>query len=161
MRLFIGIDPGLTGAVALIGEGYQEVYDTPTLMNGKRYDYDVAAMAKILASIGDGNGPSLQDYLVVIERAGAMPKQGVSSTFTFGKGFGIWLGIIAAFGLPHEVISPQRWKKAMVPGSGDKDAGRLVAIRLFPKAELHLKKHHGRADALLLAEYAKRTNGIR
>jgi crossover junction endodeoxyribonuclease RuvC len=55
-------------------------------------------------------------------------------------------------------VTPQRWKKTMLDGQGkDKDAARFKAQALFPQIELHLKKHDGRADALLIAEFARRT----
>jgi crossover junction endodeoxyribonuclease RuvC len=88
-----------------------------------------------------------------------MPKQGVASSFTFGEGFGIWKGIIAAFQLPVELVSPQRWKKTMLADQGkEKDASRFKAMQLFPSVADQLKrvKDDGRAEALLLAEYGRR-----
>jgi crossover junction endodeoxyribonuclease RuvC len=60
------------------------------------------------------------------------------------------------FGLciPVQMVAPTKWKKAMMYGMGkEKDASRLAALRLYPKAELHLCKHHGRADAILMARW--------
>ena len=92
-----------------------------------------------------------------IERVNSMPGQGVASSFTFGKGFGIWLGILASFSVSVDLVHPTRWKKAMLDGMGkEKDAARIRAKELFPSADLSLRKHHGRADALLIAEYRRR-----
>jgi crossover junction endodeoxyribonuclease RuvC len=69
------------------------------------------------------------------------------------------LGILAALNIPHELITPQSWKKSMMNGQPkEKDASRLVVMRLFPEVSdrLQLKKHHGRADALLIAEFLRR-----
>lgn len=164
--IYIGIDPGLNGAVAVINEEYysQEprvtitVVDTPTMeveSSGKvRNKYNTAAMADLLAPFG-----KQEHTLVVLESVHSMPKQGVASSFTFGEGLGMWKGIIAAFGLPLEMPSPQRWKKLMVADMGkDKDASRLRAIQLFPAlaSQLSRKKDDGRAEALLMAEYGRR-----
>ena len=80
--------------------------------------------------------------------------------FTCGLGMGVWLGILAALALPHSRVRPQVWKKAFSLGK-DKEAARLRAMQLFPGAELRLKKHHGRAEALLLARYGQRASGVR
>jgi hypothetical protein len=99
------------------------------------------------------------EALVVLENIHSMPKQGVASSFSFGKGFGMWLGIIAAFKLPMELVSPQRWKKEILVDMGQgKDASRFKAIALFPSIaeQLSRKKDDGRAEALLLAEYGRR-----
>lgn len=157
MTLILGIDPGLSGAIAAINlNGSIDLYDCPVLKVGKKSAYNPAGMAMLLRQYQE----SYPLLLVGLEKVHAMPGQGVCSTFCFGEGFGIWLGILASLNLPHELITPQAWKKAMMNGQGskDKDASRLVAMRLFPEVgnQLQLKKHHGRADALLIAEFLKR-----
>ena len=89
-----------------------------------------------------------------VEQVGAMPKQGVSSTFRFGMAYGIIRGILAARGLPYQLVRPQVWKKAMGVGR-DKDECRLLAARMFPKqADLFVrKKDANRAEAVLIAVY--------
>lgn len=155
--IYIGIDPGLTGAIADIdSNGGVLIHDTPTIQlkkGGKaKKDYLPLEMATILI-----------DYApfachVFIEKVGAMPGQGVTSMFNFGKGFGLWLGILAALRLPYTLITPQAWKKELMQGMPDKDAARVRAQQLFPQAiaELSRKKDIGRADALLIAEYGRR-----
>jgi hypothetical protein len=152
MRTYIGIDPGLDGAVAFIQEGRAPfLFDTPTMDIGTKRDYDMVGMVSIF------NGVDVSAARVAIEDVHSMPKQGVVSCFTFGKGFGIWLGIIGALGLTYSRIRPERWKKSLMDGMPkEKDSSRLRAQQLFPTAEITLKKHHGRADALLLAEYVRR-----
>jgi len=164
--IFIGIDVGLTGAVAAIPDhtGWPvKIHDTPTLMiaSGRKNkrDYMIPEMVRILNSYYD---PNCNVYAhVVIESVHAMPKQGVSSTFSFGRGLGIWEGVLSALGIPYEFVTPQRWKKEMMGGMGkDKSASRLRAMQLFPQLsdQLNLKKHDGRAEALLLAELCRRTH---
>ncbi|MFM6207166.1 hypothetical protein, partial [Planktothrix sp.] len=97
------------------------------------------------------------DSIIILESVHAMPGQGVSSMFSFGLGYGVWLGIVAALNVPIEFVTPQAWKKYYSLGP-DKEASRVKALQLFPSqaSELKLKKHHGRAEALLLAEYLRR-----
>jgi len=158
--IFLGIDPGLTGALAVI---YSElntvfVYDTPVLTVVKnkkvRHEMDIIQTVNMVrVAIGT---ESLR-CCAAIERVNSMPDQGVASSFSFGKGFGIWLGILGALRIPFDLIHPVRWKKVMMDGMGkEKDSSRVRAKELFPHVDLSLKKHHGRADALLLAEYRKR-----
>ncbi len=163
MMRVLGIDPGLDGAVVLIDPPYYQ--DTPTLKVGKggKRTYNVVAMARILGGMTDGF-----DAHVFIEKQQARPKQGVSSTFSTGFGFGLWLGIISAFELPHTVVTPQEWTRETyrgIPAEG-KDRSILACERLFPTICLSKPKGrkptmHGRADAALIAEYGRRMLGVR
>jgi crossover junction endodeoxyribonuclease RuvC len=87
-----------------------------------------------------------------------MPKQGVSSTFKFGVNFGIWRGILAAYQIPFQLVKPRQWQKGVIRKADGKMASLIAARRRWPKAELHLKKHHGRADALWIAEWLRTHN---
>lgn len=151
----VGIDPGLTGAVAIRwNDGHITLADTPTIcVKGTKLEYLPSEMAEILCGL-DGDTTH-----IFLEQVHSMPKQGVASTFTFGKGFGIWIGIIAALKLPVSHITPQRWKKVMMDGMADKDAARIRAQQIYPALMpmLKLKKHIGRADALLIMEYGIRS----
>ena len=152
--IHIGIDPGFDGAIVVRGEGFIDIHDTPTLTvkTGKKNkrQCDAVGMANIL-----------KDYIgepchVALEKVHSMPGQGVASMFSMGEGFGIWKGLIAMAGFKMTLVTPQSWKKKMMQGMGkEKDAARVRAIELFPHIydELKLKKHHGRADALLISEY--------
>jgi len=152
--VIIGIDPGQTGAVAIIGDDRCYVLDTPTETvkkgKGTKTEYLPAEMVQMLKGFKNAH--------CFIEKVGAMPGQGVTSMFNFGKGFGLWIGILAALEIPYTLVTPQAWKKAMMQGIGDKDAARGRAQQLFPSKskELSRKKDIGRADALLIAEYGRR-----
>lgn len=160
--IYVGIDPGITGALAWISSrNLYQIIDTPTLTvekgskKGIRHELNRVAMAAIVRDIKVSNEPN--SVVAAIERVNAMPDQGVSSSFSFGMGFGIWLGILSALEIPVDLVHPTRWKKVMFDGMGkNKDASRVRVMELFPSAEVTLKKHHGRADALLLAEYRRR-----
>jgi len=153
--LICGIDPGLTGAVAVLAlDGTLEVlHDTPTLTlrvaRGTRHDYDVPGMVALLAPYA---GVGLHAF---IEAAQPMPGQGVRSMFTTGYGYGLWLGILAALQVPYTTVRAVVWKKAFSLGK-EKEAARLRAQQLFPGADLRRKKDYGRSEALLLAWYACR-----
>ncbi len=161
--IYIGIDPGLDGAVCIIDPKKDIIifFDTPTLTiqrgKSKKREYNINSMADFFIEVSRSN-PSAR-IKVALEKIHSMPGQGVRSMFSMGEGFGIWKGIIAARLLPLELITPQAWKKAMMAGMGkEKDASRQKALQLFPDLsdKLNLKKHHGRADALLIAEYSRR-----
>lgn len=154
--IYIGIDPGKSGAVAAINGTEVKLYDTPVArIKDSKNDYIPSAMAKIIKDL-----EATRPCFIVLEKVHAMPGQGVSSMFSFGEGLGLWKGIIAAYGIPYELVAPQTWKKAMMADMprDNKDASRIVATRLFPNAVdmLSRKKDDGRAEALLMAEYGKR-----
>jgi len=146
-RLICGIDPGMSGAFALLADGeLVEVADMPVIeVNGKRR-LNAAAAAEIVIRFNAA--------LTVIEQVGAMPRQGVASTFAFGYGAGVLEGLHAALGRSILMVRPNVWKReASVPA--DKSAARMMATRLWPdQAALFARvKDDGRAEAALLARW--------
>ena len=146
---FLGIDPGASGAVALLSGEVVLVEDWPG---------DPVAAADLLRSW-------LVEHdvkLCALERVASRPGQGVSSVFAFGANFGIWQGLLAALSIPYTLPTPQAWQKGViVPSDGPDPKARALAVarRLFPAADLSRKKDHGRADALLLAHHARMKGG--
>jgi crossover junction endodeoxyribonuclease RuvC len=161
---FAGIDPGKDGAVAIIGSAAVTIVDTPTVSTGKgtRQAYDERAMADLIFRAVDENS----GCVFALEAVHSMPGQGVSSMFSMGEGFGLWKGILAAMRVPWMLVTPQRWKGALMDGQAkEKAASVLVAGRLFPAVARELvgprgRALDGRADALLIAEYLRRTHGV-
>ncbi|MCT7971140.1 hypothetical protein [Laspinema olomoucense] len=151
---YIGIDPGITGAIAIINGQEIKLIDSPFVQIKTKKKPDVAGYYQILKQY-------TQNSTAIVEEVHAMPGQGGVSGFNFGTAFGIWIGILAALEIPYELVSPQKWKRQMGV-RGDKDESRTVALQLFPHlaSELNLKKHHNRADVLLMAEYSKRRFSI-
>lgn len=149
--LTLGIDPGLSGALALIdADGIPElVADLPVIRDHKLAWIDGAALQSMLLEVLHG-----RPCRAVVERVSSSPQQGVASAFTFGIGFGAILATLQTLRLPLELITPVQWKTALGLGK-DKRASLDKARLLFPTAELHLAKHDGRAEALLLAHYAQ------
>lgn len=147
MPCFVGIDPGVSGAVAVI-DTMVDVIDIYDFSSGK-------ALIRLQGLPKESR--------VVLEKVGAMPKQGVVSTFTFGTNFGQWIGRLEALGLRFDLVAPGKWKKEMLDsarkkGVDPKAASLDRARRLFPQAAYLLtrKKDHNRAEALLMAEYCRR-----
>ena len=105
----VGVDPGLTGAVAVLdAHGTLEALaDTPTLtlkvQRGTRQAYDVPGMAALLRPYA-----GLQSH-VCIEASQPMPGQGTRSMFTTGYGYGLWIGLLTTLQLPYTPIRPGIW----------------------------------------------------
>lgn len=151
MSFVIGIDPGISGAISVFDWNTQsllEVIDMPTLEmdSGKTKKRHISAA--FLRNILEG----YPDSHVAIEKVGAMPGQGVSSMFNFGRSAGIIEGVVAGLKLPSTYVTPAAWTKAVGRAAG-KDASRMRAMELFPtRAELFKRaKDDGRADAALIA----------
>ena len=148
--VYLGIDVGKSGAVARIDEaGVIRVEPTPV----RDGEYDIGAMELILMDYKHG-GPSF----CMIERAQAMPGQGVVSMFEFGKGYGLWLALLSTLNIPYQIVHSRVWTKELLagmPGEG-KERNVTAAQRLFPSWKPKLKKELAYCDAILLAEYARR-----
>ena len=150
--LIVGIDPGKTGAIAVYDPALGRagpIHDMP--VTGK--DIDPVLVGEILREIAGIERPC-----AFIERQQAYPGQGVSTSFQTGRGFGIVLGAVGAMSWPCEVISAAKWK-AGLKVTKDKDGARARASQLMPEmaGEWRLKKHHGRAEAALMAYYGALT----
>jgi hypothetical protein len=145
MTIIMGIDPGISGAVAFffpMVPSRISVDDVP-VAGGEINSYELARVIRI-------HRPTI----AVIEKVGAMPGNGGVSMFNFGRSYGDVRGVVAALDIPMHFVTPQRWKKHFGL-TADKEQSRLRAIRTFPSAaeSFKLKKHDGRAEAALLALY--------
>ncbi len=149
----VGIDPGLTGAIALLarnGEKLLGVVDMPIFADGKHQQINAVALFQLMES-----WRRKYDIEVYLEQVSAMPGQGVSSMFNFGTGYGIIMGVVSAMQLPLILVRPQAWKKRAGLLHSEKDQARTMAQRLYPTAELSRKKDIGRADAILIARFGE------
>lgn len=137
---YLGIDPGKSGAMAIVDEEGGLV----SVCRLKETHHDVWAwLDEHRAEVG----------FAVLEKVSAMPKQGVSSTFKFGESFGFCQGMLVAAAVRFELVTPQKWQGAMgCRSKGDKNVTKARAQALFPTT----KVVHATADALLLADYARR-----
>lgn len=152
-RVFIGIDPGLDGAVCVLAGSEARFFDTPTAKGTTKRDYLIYEMADFLKPYAGAKA-----YL---EAVSGRPGQGTASARSVGRGSGIWEGILAAHGIALEIVQPAVWKRSLGLLGADKDASRAKAQSLYPEALalLQRKKDADRAEALLLAEYGRRKAG--
>lgn len=160
----LGIDPGLTGALALYNPASDllEVWDMPTFVmpkgKGKRTELDLYGLANILDSIAP------RKAFALIEQVGPTPQMGVTSAFSFGGSFWAARMACAAHFIPIQMVAPQTWKRALdVPGgAGKTDAVRARASALLPRHSHHWTraKDDGRAEAALIALYGVRFSPI-
>lgn len=147
----LGIDPGLSGALAFLGRDgtLLEVVDMPTMTIrvGKKDQRHVNAA--LLASACRLNGIRT----VVVEDVRSSPQMGVTSAFNFGVGKGTVLGVVAALGLSLVLVPPTRWITDLRLAKQGKDAHRARATELWPNVADWFARpsHDGRADAALLA----------
>ena len=162
LRITLGIDPGQTGAIAVLADGdFAGFIDMPVVPRPAGGNHvDAATLAAALRGIFSAH-PGAHVF-GVLEEVGAMPKQGVSSMFRFGESYGVIRGVLGAVGIPYMQVRPERWKKYLQLSGKEKDCARTVAIQRHPTAAAHLgrKKDIGRADALLIATWAQITEQV-
>jgi crossover junction endodeoxyribonuclease RuvC len=150
MTTWIGIDPGLSGGIAAV------THDGPQIHPMPETERDQLELLRTIAHWSDSR-------FCVIEAVHSFPGQGVASSFTFGRGYGGLRMALHAMEIPFEVVAPRVWQKALgVLPRGEKTKGehklalKRKAQELFPKLHVTLKT----CDALLLAEYCRRTRAM-
>jgi Holliday junction resolvasome RuvABC endonuclease subunit len=143
MARYLGIDPGVTGGIAILR-------DDGTVVETYRMPATERDLLDLLAPWPKG----YQTY-AVLERVSASPQMGVVSAFTFGRGYGALLMALTAAYIPFDQVTPQTWQKALgCLSKGEKNITKRRAQQLFPD----VKVTHAIADALLLAEFGRRTD---
>ncbi len=156
----IGIDPGLSGAIAFLKDDGEliSVVDMPVMAGtGKRQQVNAAELVRILNPFPDVKwAPNSQ--IAYVERVSAMPGQGVSSMFSFGTSYGIVLGVLAALQIPVVLVHPATWKKRAGLTGKDKDYCRTLMQQRYPMAALGRKKDIGRAEAMAIALFGSLDN---
>jgi crossover junction endodeoxyribonuclease RuvC len=147
----LGIDPGIRGGAAVVAVNngaaptLVDAIDIPVAGIGAKERVDVLALRDWIRQH--------QPDRAVIERAQAMPKQGASSGFKYGRATGALEAVLACCEIPMEIIEPTRWKKLHQLRGSEKEASRQRALQLFPAAHAVFarKMDHGRAEAALIA----------
>jgi hypothetical protein len=141
-RPILGVDPGITGGIAFLYPSGEIAAEDIPIVDGS---VDVDAIVRRVRQ----HAPRL----AVIEKAQAMPRQGVVSVFKYGAAFGALCAVTAICEIPMHLVSPAKWKRYFALDS-DKEKSRALAIRLWPGCGLfERKKDHGRSEAALLARY--------
>ncbi len=155
--IFIGIDPGKTGGVAVLNEE-GDVVEVEVMK-------DLTWFCGYIKSLTEKKN---EKAMIFIEKAQAMGIKinGTVSIFTYAQHFGELIGTLQTLGVPHEQVPPITWCKVMHVGTvGDrpKIKSRMAAQRIFPSenfknpdAPRSTKDHEGIIDALLIAEFGRR-----
>ena len=165
MTTIMGIDPGISGAIAITrGKKVLEVHDLPLLStfkttktkSGKQKKNNQLDIEEFFIMYKDML-KAWQPDLVVIEKVHSMPGQGVASMFAFGQTFGRIEGVIRTTGgTPIRYITPQEWKKHhKLIKKGKEAAIDLCRLHYPAMVDTFLKTKDGRADAVLMCEYAR------
>lgn len=152
--MFIGIDPGVRGAIAVLDENRKCVsfHDMPSINVGKgksnRLKVSPILLKGILADIDDVE-------CVFLEHLMAHSISGKVVNFSLGYSFGVCEALVCGLGYKLELFRPQEWKKAQGLIGKHKDASRLRALEKYPLCadSLKRKKDVDRAEALLIADY--------
>ena len=105
--IVVGIDPGLSGAIAILENNkVLNIFDMPVMAEGKKNKRQLNS-AQLVSIIKDGTKPE-SEIAVVVEQVNAMPGQGVTSMFNFGQTFGAIKGVCAALELPIFFVRPSK-----------------------------------------------------
>lgn len=136
----VGLDPGASGGIALL----YNLDASPAAFPWSDTEHDMARQLREMWEPG---------AVCYIERVHSMPKQGVASSFKFGRHYGFLRGLLVATGCRFEDVTPQAWQKALgCLSRGDKNVTKGKAQQFFPGMRIT----HAIADALLIAEYGRR-----
>ena len=157
----IGIDPGLSGAIAVLENNkVLNLFDMPVMSEGKKNKRQLNSAH--LVNLIKENINLDEEVSVVVEQVNAMPGQGVTSMFNFGQSFGILKGVCTAMQLSMYFVRPAKWKKYFNLLNSEKDASRTRAIEIFPyfSSQLSRKKDTNKADAILIASFYYETYRI-
>jgi len=150
--MILGIDPGQNGGLAVVGKDRVIYYQSAMPILAKELEYKKFINALFEYEVD----------MIYIEKVSAMPKQGVTSMFNFGKHFGELLGVINALGQPFTLVRPIEWQKVIHKGLGKelkpKERSLLVAKRTYPDKDFRKGPrakvpHDGIIDAVLIALY--------
>ena len=150
----LGIDPGLSGAIAVLeNKKVLNIYDMPVMAEGKKNKKQLNSAQ--LVNIIRENINDNEEKAVVVEQVNAMPGQGVTSMFNFGQTFGAIKGVCAALSLPIFFVRPSKWKKYFELINSSKDSSRTKVIEMYPllSSQLSKKKDVNKSDAILIARY--------
>ena len=150
----VGIDPGLSGAIAILDEKkVLNIFDMPVMAEGKKNKKQLNSAQ--LANILKEHRAADEEIAVVVEQVNAMPGQGVTSMFNFGQTFGAIKGVCAALELPIFFVRPSKWKKHFELINSSKDSSRTKVIEMHPSLsnQLSRKKDVNKSDAILIARF--------
>jgi|ERR1700744_372353 len=156
--IFIGVDPGLTGALSAIDHNgiVLGVYDLPTrrveiagmhaLVKRK---IDALALRKIIMSAV----PSNDKAILVIEDMQLLGGHAIQTMGSLAHTRGVIEAVAMLCGMDVRFVTPREWKASYGFGA-DKKIALRIARELYPGAPIKLAKHHNRAESLLISRWA-------
>ena len=150
---YVGIDPDLGGALAVLDHEGKiiAVHDAPTSANGKRRTYDLGTIHALCGRVIYRNA-----VRIAIEEQTAM-SPGRLACFSLGAGWAAWGMAVISWGGALHRVTPKQWRAAfkLTPG---KDQSLIRVREMYPSDKVYFGQanHHGRADAVLIAEYLRR-----
>lgn len=175
-KVYVGIDPGATGAIAFVCGSVYAVIDIPVIVlavtrtkkttekeraltgyktksvkgSTTTFDYSgICALFRLLKEVEDR-------MVVALEAVPSSLGPGRRhAEIMLNRAYAMWPLFLHSQGYVREEIQPSVWKEQLGLTS-DKERSRRKAMALFPKADILRKQDHDRAEALLLAEYVRR-----
>jgi crossover junction endodeoxyribonuclease RuvC len=147
MKTYVGIDPGTQGGIAIVSANSAYAYAMPET------ERDTLSIFEEISNF--------DTVFALIEDVHSMPGNSPRSMFTFGRNYGMLRAMLIANYIPFETVTPTTWQKEFslvnrkLGKTAKKNTHKARAQELFPSIE---KITHKTADALLIAEYCKRTN---
>jgi len=177
MRIWLGVDPGIKGAIAGVDDDGKliDIRECPTLTMGKKRITDEAGIGELLRKLNESLDVEIGK--VGIEKVHAYPAigldnepcptcgggraaRGVVSTWTLAENFALWKGVCAGIPIPYELLTPQRWRALLIrdtpPEATTKQASALIASRLWPRGAFGKRLTQDFAEAALIAEATRR-----
>lgn len=150
--IYVGVDPGAHGGLAAIDENNKVLFAVP--MSRDNLVHYIKKLHNDIIEKNDG-------VIACVEKVGAMPGQGVTGMFNFGKSAGFIEGVLESFQIPYQLVPPQTWKKSFSLLHKDKKASIQMCKQLFPRVNLLptercRKESDGISEAILMSLYAKR-----
>lgn len=152
--IFIGIDPGVTGGLSIIYES-AEVFSIEVPLTPERKIDCFQIYNRLKGAFQAVHGSAF----CVIEKAQSMPGQGAPATFNYGVTYGKLLSILDVLRIPYQEVHPMKWKKEFQLVKKSKHDSAAAASKLFPDQNFLTERGRlmdGKAESLLLAEYARR-----
>lgn len=156
LRVVIGIDPGLSGAIAALADGEPlAIVDMPTMRIDGHNEVCAKSLAASLRHLRAQHPGAY--FLAVLEKVNGRAGWGATQGFRFGAGFGKVKAVLETLGIDYREVQAPVWKRHYGLKGGDKDGSRGLAAARFPGMAdaFERKKDDGRAEAILIALWAQ------
>jgi len=159
LRLTIGVDPGILGALVVLGDGeplqFIDMPTRPRKTSGNEVDaFRLASIVRGIVQQARG-----AHVMAVLEPPSTRPGESPTHGQHSGEGYGVLKGVFATLGIRWVEVRPQTWKRYFGLLKTEKDVARQFAMNRFQRHAVYLarKKDNGRGDATLIALWAWET----